>query len=110
MRRALALAVAMMAAPVLAHDAAMGWKYDGWCCNGDSMTGDCQNIPDRSVKVTPRGYQVTLDVGDHRLVTKRHEFLVTWDKVRPSGDSSYHACLFPSEDVLRCFYAPPQGS
>lgn len=91
-----------------AHSASgMTWKYDGFCCNGDSTTGDCQAIPTKSVKVVKGGYEVSLSAGDHRLVTRPHTFFVKQDDVRVSKDDDYHACLYPTEDTLRCFYAPP---
>ncbi|WP_268995469.1 hypothetical protein [Microvirga roseola] len=39
--------------------------------------------------------------------TVRH--LVPFAKVKPSADRRYHACLFPNQDHIRCFYAPPVG-
>jgi len=80
MRSILACVLIAFAPGALAHDAASGWAYDPFCCNGDSETGDCQMIPSKSVKVTPNGYRVTLVPGDHRLVTRYHVFLLPLTK------------------------------
>ena len=109
MRSLLACVLIAFAPGALAHDAASGWAYDPFCCNGDSETGDCQMIPSKSVKMTPNGYRVTLVPGDHRLVTRYHVFLLPLTKAMHSGDGDYHLCLFPNEDTPRCFYAPEMG-
>lgn len=92
-----------------AHQAPSGMRYDTWCCNGNNHTGDCQPIPNSSVRVIPGGYEITLSRGDHHMVTKTHVFTKTQTETRPSTDGQYHACLYPNEDSLRCFYAPPPG-
>lgn len=86
-----------------------GWKFDIWCCNGDGHSGDCQQIPTTSVKPVSGGYQVTLVPGEHRLVTKPHIWVIPQSSARNSPDGLYYACLYPTEDTLRCFYAPPMG-
>lgn len=93
-----------------AHTAASGMVYDGACCNGNTMTGDCQPIPTKSVRAIPGGYQITLSPGDHHMVTRVHVFQIEQAKVRWSTDGQFHACLWPNEDRLQCFYAPPQGA
>ena len=84
--------------------------YDPNCCNGDSETGDCQAIPETSVTSTPGGFIVTLRPGDHRLVTVEHTWTVPFGEVKwDFPDGRFHACLWPTEYTLRCFYAPPMG-
>ena len=87
----------------------LGWNYDGWCCNGDGHTGDCQVVSHKAVRSVKGGYQITLEPGDHRLVTKRHVFFKEERAARKSPDGMYHVCLYPTENQLRCFYAPPMG-
>jgi hypothetical protein len=93
-----------------AHEAhsggGMAWKYDGFCCNGDSKSGDCQMISTKNVKVTDNGYEVYLGPGDHRMITRPHRFNMKQSQARRSQDEEYHICLYPTEDTLRCFYAP----
>lgn len=94
----------------LAHEAhsptGASWKYDGYCCNGDSQTGDCQMIPDKNVKIIQGGYEIIIGPGDHRLITRKHDFKLPQSEARRSLDSQYHICLYPDENTLRCFYAP----
>ena len=98
-----------LAGAAFAHDAASGWQYEQYCCNGDSHGGDCQMIPATAVRIIDGGYQVTLAPGDHRLATRRHIFRVPQDAARHSQDGEYHLCLYPTEDTPRCFYAPDMG-
>ncbi len=100
--RACAVAWAVFLGPVQAF--AHSW-YDPYCCNGR----DCQPIPTQSVKVTPKGYLVILRPGEHTMVKRTVRHLVPFAKVKPSADRRYHACLFPNQDHIRCFYAPPVG-
>jgi hypothetical protein len=103
------LTSALLASGAYAHQAVSGMPYNTWCCNGNGQNGDCQEIPDSAVRTIPGGYQITLQVGDHRLVTRSHIFTKTQAETRWSTDGRYHACLYPTEDELRCFYAPPPG-
>ena len=111
----LGLLLALVCAPALAHDAKptamqpLGWKYDAVCCHGSHIDGDCQAISDETVTPIPGGYRITLRPGDHRLVTKPHVYEIKQEKVRESPDGAYHACLYPTEDRLQCFYAPPMS-
>jgi hypothetical protein len=91
---------------LFAHEALTGWKYEAFCCNGNEHNGDCQMISTKNVRVTPQGYDISLRPGEHRLVTRRHDFSVPQSQTRRSGDEEYHLCLYPDEDTLRCFYAP----
>ena len=95
--------------PALAHDAAPGWDYDKFCCNGDNHAGDCQMISTKNVRVIEGGYQIVLGPGDHRMVTRPHNFSLPQSEARRSQDEDYHICLYPTEDTLRCFYAPDMG-
>lgn len=108
---AAALILAITWGDARAHEAASGMRYDGACCNGDAMglSGDCQQIPETSVREIPGGFEITLRPGDHRLVTKLHVFTIQHSKTRKSTDGRFHACLWPTEDQLQCFYAPPPG-
>jgi hypothetical protein len=105
----IAYLVCIPAAPTEAHEAMSGWKYDGFCCNGDGQSGDCQMISTRNVKIIKGGYEIVLGPGDHRLITRRHDFVLPQSEARRSQDSEYHLCLYPNEDTLRCFYAPDMG-
>lgn len=98
------LFLAVMMGVALAHS-----FYEAFCCSGNSVTGDCQPIPDEAVKPIPGGFQITLRPGDHPLVTRLHVFQIEASKARPSPDGRHHACLYPTEDTLRCFYTPPMG-
>jgi len=109
MRSILTCVMIAYASFATAHDAATGWSYDPYCCNGNAEHGDCQMIPSKTVAITPDGYRVTLRPGDHRLVTRSHVFLLPMTRAMHSGDSDYHICLFPNEDTPRCFYAPDMG-
>jgi hypothetical protein len=89
-----------------AHEAPSGWRYDPICCNAR----DCAQINSEAVEITAEGYRVTLHAGEHPMVTSSVVHVVAWDKVRVSQDGEYHACLFPGQNTMRCFYAPPPGS
>ncbi len=92
------------------HEAPSGWNYPASCCQGTTETGDCQSIPASSVRAVDGGYQVTLRPGDHHLVTKgSHSWLKSMGETRQSKDENFHACLYPNEETLRCFFAPPMG-
>lgn len=102
---------ALLITPASAHN----W-YASWCCNGDAHTGDCQEIPSEAVTPIEGGWRVILRPGDHRKVTKTQVYFVPYKneekyspKVRQSQDNQFHACLFPSEETLRCLYVPPMG-
>ena len=95
--------------PALAHDAASGWQYEAFCCNGNSHNGDCQLIPSEKVRIIAGGYRITLAPADHRLATRNHTFHFAQDAARRSEDGEYHLCLYPDENTPRCFYAPDLG-
>lgn len=89
-----------------AHQAPSGFQYAPYCCNGDGESGDCQPIPSEDVKIDGADYKIALKPGDHRMATRLHLFSVPQSKAMMSVDGFYHLCLFPNEDVVRCFYAP----
>lgn len=105
----IAYAMTVATLPAAAHETTTGWQYDQFCCNGDSHSGDCQMISTKNVKITENGYEISLAPGDHRLVTRPHHFTLPQAKARRSRDAEYHLCLYPTEDTLRCFYAPPMA-
>lgn len=87
-----------------------GWSFDGWCCNGNAVEGDCDRIPTSSVKPVNGGFKVTLRPGDHRLVTAPQSYPVFAQKdVRDAPDGYYYACLYPTQEKLRCLYGPAMG-
>jgi hypothetical protein len=106
----IAFVSSLQAGAAAAHEAhsptGVTWKYDGFCCNGDNLSGDCQMISTKNVKVTEGGYEILLGPGDHRLITRPHHFSLKQSQARRSQDEEYHLCLYPTEDTLRCFYAP----
>lgn len=106
---AIFLVALLVASVVYAHESHTGMKYEAYCCNGNSNTGDCQDIPFSSVRIMSDGYEITIEPGQHRLVTKRHVFKVAFQVARQSTDNEYHLCLYPNEDTFRCLYAPPMS-
>ncbi|WP_246712827.1 hypothetical protein [Rhizobium sp. BK399] len=107
MRLVLALLILVAATAAKAHHAPSGFQYEAFCCNGNGENGDCQPIPSQAVRPAGGGYQIALKPGDHRLVTRPHLFLVPQSRALESPDGQFHLCLFPNEDTVRCFYAPP---
>lgn len=98
------LALAFIA-PAQAHD-----FYSAYCCRGEF---DCEPIPETAVKVTARGYLVTLRPTEHRMLVNEpspRTYLVPFSEAKPSPDGRYHTCIYPGPDTLRCLYAPPPGS
>ena len=94
-----------------AHDATSGlWTYPRSCCRGTSVGGDCDAIPHTAVQPVDGGYQVTLNPGDHPLITETQTWFVPMQKVRWSKDNDFHVCLWPDETKLQCFFSPPMGS
>ena len=89
-----------------AHSARSGMPYDPWCCNAR----DCAEIPGHAVTEVRGGWRVTLKAGDHPMVTSGTvtHFVAAAD-ARLADDGRFHACLFPTAETMRCFYAPPGG-
>ena len=77
--------------------------YDPWCCN----QRDCQPIPAHAVEIVPEGYRVTLKPGEHHMVNETVVHVVPFSEARDAPDGAYHACLYPTQHVMRCFYRPP---
>lgn len=96
--------VVWAATPARAHD----W-YPAVCCNGNAQHGDCQPIGTKTVRAVAGGWQITLVPGDHWMVTKPHNFFVSSARAKQSPDGDFHICLYPSEDNVQCFFAPPMG-
>lgn len=94
-----------LASPSQAHD----W-YDPACCGGN----DCAPIPRESVALTREGWVVTLQPGQHPMVTRgRVTAIVPADEARPSQDADFHACVrdqsSPSAvmaEPIICLYIP----
>ena len=93
-----------------AHKAPTLWTYPPACCNGSTIGGDCERIPGKTVRKGRYGFVVVLHPGDHHLVTTFHIFLIPYGSEIPSGDSDFHVCLYPTEDHVNCFFAPPDGA
>lgn len=115
MRSILFAAAFAFAAPVLAHEAETGWKYDNWCCGGQ----DCTHIHPHTVRVVEGGYIVTLTPEDHMTARRDHQKFFRSPDADPSNDkdmnppearwsqdSDYHACILPNSQELRCLYVP----
>lgn len=92
-----------------AHHASAVWTYPLACCKGTEIGGDCQRVPDGHVTIGRHGYAVTLNPGDHALVTRKQMYFIPYGDEIPSGDAHFHICLHPTEDHVNCFFAPPEG-
>jgi hypothetical protein len=90
----------------LAHSPNSTWTYPPACCHGDPVTGECGQIPSRTVTPRPDGYVIILRPGDHQRVTHPDRYFVPYDAVIPSGDDNFHICLHPTEEHENCFFAP----
>lgn len=94
--------------PVYGHS----W-YSGACCSDK----DCAPIPRATVTATNEGYRVTLGTADHPMVAGEPvDEIVPYDKVLPSQDGDFHACIRPPvppamSQISRiiCLYVP-QGA
>jgi hypothetical protein len=88
------------------HSARSGMPYDPWCCNST----DCAEIAGVAVTEVRGGYRVTLRRGQHPMVKSESvTHFVALKDARASDDGRFHACLYPDEHTMRCFYAPPGG-
>jgi hypothetical protein len=105
MKRLIFALALTIAAPAGAHQSSKGMHYDSWCCNG----GDCAEIPAKAVKAEGNTLIITLNPGDHPLVTRTHVYRFDARNVKQSQDGEYHACLWPTEDKMRCLYKPPEA-
>jgi len=101
----LAGAATLLATAARGHSSPGGMEYDAYCCNGK----DCHPIDARHVRAARGGFVVTLNVGDHPMVTKPLRVMVAYPDARPATDGEYHACVFPA-DTLRCLYVPAGGA
>lgn len=84
----LIMATALLVWPVRAHEAPTGFKFSPWCCNGNSVHGDCAQIPASAVEEVSGGYQITLKPGDHHMVTKVHGAASPQLSRKPAGAAS----------------------
>lgn len=100
------LPLLLLALPAAAHEAPTGWSYSTFCCSGR----DCAEAPSGAVTITPDGFAIVLQPGEHPMVTQRtFKALVPFgDKsLLQSGDEFFHVCIVSG--AVRCFYAPPMG-
>lgn len=107
------IAVAMLIISVSgvdAHHAGKNWTYPAACCRGDHSGGDCRRVPFGRVTERRNGYTIRLFPGDFPDITRHHTFVVPFGDELPSGDRDFHICLYPSEDHVNCFFAPPPGA
>jgi hypothetical protein len=113
MIRAAAL-LALLASPASAHS----W-YEGSCCSGR----DCAPIRVDAVEVTPDGYLVTVEPGDHPFITERTQQLYRYVDAQPGAttvdgvpearqgqDEHYHLCVGERTGRLLCLYVPETGA
>ena len=100
----LAGAATLLATTACAHSAPSGMAYDPYCCNGQ----DCRPAPDGSVRAVKGGWAVTLNPGDHPMVTKPFRAVLPHGEAKPSEDAEFHVCIWP-RDTLRCLYVPQGG-
>lgn len=101
------MALVWMTWTASAHEAPMGWLYDGACCSDR----DCAELPKGAVKEGPEGYEVTILPGQHPMVKDevfRATVPYTSTKVRQSPDGLYHGCVLPS-GFLICLYVGSRG-
>lgn len=87
----------VMICPVRGHEAPSGWAYDMECCS----TQDCRPLSlleEKSIRQVVGGYQATLD-GFAEPV------LFSQNKIKPSKDGFYHACV-GSSGIGYCLYVP----
>jgi hypothetical protein len=110
MRSLLTTLFVLSVSPAFAHMAPSGMKYDAYCCQGTEVHGDCAPIPSSDVRATPDGWVITIRPGDHPMATKVHVFTKEYGSEHHSTDGQYHLCLFPNENNVQCFYAPPPNS
>lgn len=85
-----------------------GHWYSTKCCN----LRDCAPVKMKTVQSTPNGYLVTLSPEDHFTLIPRGRTLVELipyddDKIKPSQDGDYHACVNATNMYLYCLYVPP---
>lgn len=103
----LALLLAALAAPAAAHS----W-YDPACCSGN----DCAMVKPSAVEITPDGYRVTLEPGDHPIVAVRTIAIIPFGhkRERRSRDGDWHVCVAHSPawepggegQHVYCLYTP----
>lgn len=106
MIRAAVLVAVLGSSPALGHSSKGGMEYDPSCCNG----GDCAELPGHAVKEIRGGWEVTIRAGENPMVKSGSvTHRVKHEDAKVSTDGAFHACLWPTRDHMRCFYAPPGG-
>jgi len=111
--RTIALLAALCAIPASGHNAEAHDWYSGTtnrdgqnCCN----THDCQQIAGELVEETRGGFRIRLAPGQHVMVTSPVDHFVPYRDLQNSPDGKWHICLFPTQDIVRCFFGPVGGS
>lgn len=87
--------------------------YSPACCSGK----DCAPIARATITATNEGYRITLGTADHPMVAGDPvDEIVPYDRVLPSEDGEFHACVRPPVPLamstyarIICLYAP-QGA
>jgi hypothetical protein len=111
--------VALSTIPALAHS----WYsqkqdpvYGNGCCGGY----DCAELilAPHNYKVEEKGVRIILSLEEAKKINPQTHWpvdaLVTWERVQPSEDGNWHACLFthdrtaPRGGVI-CLFMPPNG-
>ncbi len=118
-----ALMVCFLSLASLPWLAGAAWPHEWYpirCCS----LRDCAPIDQTSVQITPEGYLVTLEAGDHPFVTEHSVTLWRFEdadqtnnypvgqgarEAQRSQDSDYHICIVPGGRAL-CFFAPDTGT
>ena len=101
-----AAALAVMAPTASAHQAPSGWTYPLACCSNR----DCTRIADDRVRITPDGYVVSLQPGDHDFVPEAAvTFPIPFDDAQHAPDGEYHICIDEQMNLL-CFFAGAVGA
>jgi len=97
MRWFLVLTLLATTTSVAAHDAPLGWAYDGACCSGY----DCSQSIAGAVLETKGGY----------VINKTQELIPYGDKrIRRSHDEFFHQCVMNSNPKHSlCLYVPDRG-
>lgn len=103
-RTFLAGAATLLATQSRAHTAPSGMVYDPYCCNGN----DCRPAPEGAVRGVKGGWAVTLNPGDHPMITKPLRAFMAHADTKPSEDGAFHICVWP-QDTLRCLYVVQGG-
>lgn len=90
--------------------------YDEDCCDDQDCKEMSQWSEDYSVSLDPTGnyYRVIIPEEniDKKIYIDNSKYPYMQNRVRPSRDSDYHACIIKSpmaKPLLRCIYIPLNG-